>query len=96
MHVTDILTDLTWDTLQHRRNNYKIHNLVEITPDPPLARPAEGTTNASVKSEHVPPSFRTPFFTATIVLRNNLPQVAVDQASLDAFQSALAQQNTKY
>jgi hypothetical protein len=103
--VTDMLTDPRWDSLQHRHNNtritmfYKIiHNLVVITPDPSLvsAKTIRGHNQRFSQIRARTSIFQNSFFPATIVLWNNLPQVAVSQACLDAFQLGRTQQNIKY
>jgi hypothetical protein len=103
--VTDMLTDLKWDTLQHRRNNtrttmfFKImHNLVDIIPDPPLinAKTVRGHNQRLRQIRARTSIFQNSFFPATIVLWNKLPQDVVDQTSLDAFQSALASQHINF
>ena len=103
--VTDMLTDLKWDTLQHRRNNtrttmfFKImHNLVDIIPDPPLinAKTVRGHNQRFRQIRARTSIFQNSFFPATIVLWNKLPQDVVDQTSLDAFQSALASQHINF
>ena len=95
--ITNMQTDLKWDTLQQRRINTRttllfriIHNLVDIEPDPPLinARSNRGHTQRLSPIQAHTAIVQNSFFTATVVFWNKLPQVVVDQTSLDAFKPA--------
>ena len=95
-NVTNMLTDLKWDTLKQRRINTRttmlfriIHNLVDIEPDPPLinARSNRGHNQRLSQIRACIAIFQNSFFPATVVFWNKLPQVIVDQTSLDAFKA---------
>ena len=96
--VSEMISSLGWDTLQQRRDNarttmlYKIkHNLVDITPDPPLpnARTSRGNPEQFSQLYVQKNVYQNSFFLATIVLWNRLPQHVVEQPTLEGFQSAL-------
>ena len=96
--VSEMISSLGWDTLQQRRDNarttmlYKIkHNLVDITPDPPLrnARTSRGNPEQFSQLYVQKNVYQNSFFPATIVLWNRLPQHVVEQPTLEGFQSAL-------
>ena len=96
--VSEMISSLGWDTLQQRRDNarttmlYKIkHNLVDITPDPPLrnARTSRGNPEQLSQLYVQKNVYQNSFFPATIVLWNRLPQHVVEQPTLEGFQSAL-------
>ena len=96
--VSEMISSLGWDTLQQRRDNarttmlYKIkHNIVDITPDPPLrnARTSRGNPEQFSQLYVQKNVYQNSFFPATIVLWNRLPQHVVEQPALEGFQSAL-------
>ena len=96
--VSAMMSALGWDTLQQRRDNarttmfYKIkHNLVDITPDPPLrdARTSRGNPKQISQLPVQKSVYKNSFFPATIVLWNRLPRHVVEQPTLEGCQSAL-------
>ena len=103
--VTNMLTDLKWDTLQQRPINTRttmlfriLYNLVDIEPDPPLnnARSNRRHNQRLSQIRTRTAIFQNSFFPATVVFWNKLPQVVVDQTSLNAFKTALVSQHTAY
>ena len=103
--VTNILTDLKWDTLQQRPINTRttmlfriLYNLVDIEPDPPLnnARSNRRHNQRLSQIRTRTAIFQNSFFPATVVFWKKLPQVVVDQTSLNAFKTALVSQHTAY
>ena len=97
--VTDMLTDLGWDSLQGRRNQarlsmfYKImHGLVEVVPDPPLRNSRSSRTHNQqiTQISTSKASYQHSFYPATITLWNKLPQATISQPTLAGFQAALA------
>lgn len=96
--VSDMLTSLKWDTLKQRRDAsrlsmlYRIqHNLVDVTPDPPLrhAKSLRGSQQHLCQISCRKTSYQYSFFPATIVLWNRLPAQVVAQPSLERFRSAM-------
>ena len=94
--VTNMLTDLKWDTLQQLGFNTRttilfkiIYNLVDIEPDPPLinARSNRGHNQPLSQIRARTAIFQNSFFPATVVFWNKL---------LDAFQTALVIQHIAY
>ena len=75
-----------------------IHNLVDIEPEPPLmnARSNKGHNHCLSQIRARTAIFQNSFFPATVVFWNKLPQVIVDQTSLDAFKTALVSQHLAY
>ena len=102
--VTDMITDLKWDTLQHRRNVarvsmlYKItNNLVDITPNPPLRNARSSTRGHHLQFTQMAAKksiFQHSFYPVTIILWNRLPPEAVSQPTLVGFQTALGRLST--
>jgi hypothetical protein len=89
--VTEMVSSLHYNTLQKRRDMarvtmlYKIkHDLVYVTPDPPLrkARTSRGNPQQLGKLTCRKFVYQNRFFPATINLRNRLPIQLVEQPSL--------------
>ena len=97
--VTNMLSDLEWKSLHHRRAISKVTMLYWITnhlvdiPDTQLI-PSSSTTRGNSQKFLVPASRTTllkgSFFPDTIRLWNNLPQEVVDSPTLDAFRSRVS------
>ena len=98
--VTEMIADFGWDTLQKRRDlarlsmMYRIvHNLVDIPVEPYLT-PSTSMTRGYDSHFHqirtTNNTYQQSFFPRTIVLWNQLPQTAVSQTTLEAFQNQLA------
>ena len=97
--VTNILKDLGWDTLQHRRDiaratmPYKItNNLVDCVPDPPLrkSRSSRQHSQQYTQIRCAKSVYQHSFFPASVIIWNRLPQSVVCQPSLDGFKAAAA------
>ena len=99
--VTEMMTDLGWVTLQKRRDlarlsmMYRIvHNLVDIPVEPYLTPSTSMMTRGRDSPFHqirtTNNTYKQSFFLRTIVLWNQLPQTAVSQTTLKAFQNQLA------
>ena len=98
--VTAMRQDLGWDTLQQRRDQARLSMMYRITHqqvDIPAERyltPLDNRTRGhNTRFMQIPTSFsgyHQSFFPGTIVLWNRLPQVAVSQTTLEAFQTHLA------
>ena len=98
--VTEMIADLGWNTLQKRRDLARlsmmyriIHNLVDI-PVGPYLTPSTSMTRGHDSRFHqirtMNNTYQQSFFLRTIVLWNQLPQTAVSQTTLEAFQNQLA------
>ncbi len=99
--VTNMLSDLGWETLEHRRAKlrlcmiYKItHSLVAIPLDPYL-KPAQTRTRHNHQHCFFRPYastdyYKHSFFIWTIPLWNNLPPAVAEAESLDLFRSELS------
>ena len=98
--VTDIISNLGWDTLQKRRDlarlsmMYRIvHHLVDITVEPNLTPSSSMTRGYDSRFYQIRTSnttYQQSFFPRTVILWNQLPQTAVSQTTLEAFQNQLA------
>ena len=96
--VTNILNQLDWDTLEHRRNIsratmfYKICNdMVDVVPNPPL-RQSRSARRHNQQYTQIPCAktvYQHSFFPASIVIWNRLPQTVVSQSTLDGFKAAI-------
>ena len=96
-----MIADLGWDTLQKRRDlaslsmMYRIiHNLVDILVEPYLT-PSTGMMTRGQDSlfhqiQTTNNTYHQSFFQRTIILWKQLPQTAVSQTTLEAFQNQLA------
>ena len=100
--ATAMLETLNWDTLERRRDQARltmmfriVHQLVDmpaetyLTPSSHTGR----TRGHDTRFQQIQTRFagyQNSFFPCTIVLWNQLPQSAVSQTTLDAFQSHLA------
>ena len=75
-----------------------IHNLVDIEPEPPFinARSNRGHNQRLSQIRARTAIFQNSYFPATVVFWNKLPQVIVDQTSMDAFKTALVSQHLAY
>ena len=92
--------DLGWDTLLQRRDQarlsmmYRIaHQQVDIPAERYLTPLDNRTRGHNIRFRQIPTSFtgyQQSFFPRTIVLWNQLPQEAVSQSTLEAFQIQLA------
>ena len=98
--VTEMIADFGWDTLQKRRDlarlsmMYRIvHNLVDIPVEPYLIPSTSMTRGYDSRFHQIRTTnntYQQSFFPRTIVLWNQLPQTAVSQTTLEAFQNQLA------
>ena len=98
--VTAMRQDLCWDTLLQRRDQarlsmmYRIaHQQVDIPAERYLTPLDNRTRGHNARFRQIPTSFtgyQQSFFPRTIVLWNQLPQEAVSQSTLEAFQIQLA------
>ena len=99
--VTEMLKDLSWDTLATRRKTarlsfmYKLtHNLVDFSAENHLKPNNERRTRGSHDFKFLVPRakkdiFKFSFFPRTIGEWNSLPKDIVNAASLDSFESML-------
>ena len=95
-----MIADLGWDTLQKSRDfarlsmMYRIvHNLVDIPVEPYLTPSTSMTRGHDSRFHQIRTTnntYKQNFFPRTIVLWNQLPQTAVRQTTLEAFQNQLA------
>ena len=98
--VTAMRQDLGWDTLLQRRDQarlsimYRIaHQQVDIPAERYLTPLDNRTRGHNARFRQIPTSltgYQQSFFPRTIVLWNQLPQEAVSQSTLEAFQIQLA------
>ena len=98
--VTEMMSNLGWDTLQKRRDlarlsmMYRIvHELVDIPVEPyliPLTSMTRGHDSRFHQIRTSNTTYQHSFFPRTIYLWNQLPQTAVSQTTLEAFQNQLA------
>ena len=98
--VTEMISTLGWDTLQKRRDlarlsmMYRIvHHLVDIPVEPyltPLTSMTRGHDPRFFQIQTSNTTYQQSFFPRTVILWNQLPQTAVSQATLEAFQNQLA------
>jgi hypothetical protein len=98
-----MVNSLHWTTLQKRRDMarvtmlYKIkHDLVDVTPDPPLrnARTSRGNQQQLSQLTCKKSVYQNSFFPATIILWNRLPIQVVEKPTLEGFKSALTKHTT--
>ena len=98
--VTNMLTDLKWDTMQKRRINTRttmffriLHNRVDIEPEHPLINDRSNRGhNQRLSQIRTRTAIFQNSFPATVVFWNKLPQVVVDQTSLiECFQNSSGQ-----
>jgi len=98
--VTDMISTLGWDPLQTRRRHnrltlmYKITNgLVAIPPDDylkPTTRMSRSSSSHTYQQYHCnTDQFKASFFPRTVVYWKELPTVAVESSSVEAFKNAL-------
>ena len=98
--VTEMISTLGWDTLQKRRDlarlsmMYRIvHHLVDIPVEPYLTTLTSMTRGHDSRFFQIRTSnttYQQSFFPRTVILWNQLPQTAVSQTTLEAFQNQLA------
>ena len=101
-NAPEMISTLGWDTLQKRRDlarlsmMYRIvHHLVDIPVEPYLT-PSTGMTRGhdsrffQIRTSNT--TYQQSFFPRTVILWNQLPQNAVSQTTLEAFQNQLATQ----
>ena len=98
--VTEMISTLGWDTLQKRRDlarlsmMYRIvHHLVDIPVEPYLTPSTSMTRGHDSRFFQIRTSnttYQQSFFPRTVILWNQLPQTAVSQTTLEAFQNQLA------
>ena len=98
--VTEMMSNLGWDTLQKRRDlarlsmMYRIvHELVDIPVESYLIPLTSMTRGHDSRFHQIRTSntiYQYSFFPRTIILWNQLPQTAVSQTTLEAFQNQLA------
>ena len=98
--VTEMMSNLGWDTLQKRRDLVRlsmmyriVHELVDIPVEPyliPLTSMTRGHDSRFHQIRTSNTTYRYSFFPRTIILWNQLPQTAVSQTTLEAFQNQLA------
>ena len=100
--ATAMLETLNWDTLERRRDQARltmmyriVHQLVDIPAETYLTPSSQTgrTRGHDTRFQQIQTCFagyQNSFIPCTIVLWNQLPQSAVSQTTLDAFQSHLA------
>ena len=98
--VTEMISTLGWDTLQKRRDlarlsmMYRIvHHLVDIPVEPyltPSTSMTRGHDSRFFQIRTLNTTYQQSFFPRTVILWNQLPQTAVSQTTLEAFQNQLA------
>ena len=100
--ATAMLETLNWDTLERRRDQARltmmfriVHQLVDIPAETCLTPSSQTgrTRGHDTRFQQIQTRFagyQNSFFPCIIVLWNQLPQSAVSQTTLDAFQSHLA------
>ena len=98
--VTEIISTLGWYTLQKRRDLARlsmmypiVHHLVDIPVEPYLTPSTSMTRGHDSRFFQIRTSnttYQQSFFPRTVILWNQLPQTAVSQTMLEAFQNQLA------
>ena len=98
--VTEMISTLGWDTLQKRMDlarlsmMYRIvHHLVDIPVEPyltPSTSMTRGHDSGFFQIRTSNTTYQQSFFPRTVILWNQLPQTAVSQTTLEAFQNQLA------
>ena len=98
--VTEIISTLGWDTLQKRRDLARlsmmcpiVHHLVDIPVEPYLTPSTSMTRGHDSRFFQIRTSnttYQQSFFPRTVILWNQLPQTAVSQTMLEAYQNQLA------
>ena len=97
--VTNMLNELSLETLKNRRKQAKLatlyratHSLIDIPTAPlePVNRGTRGHSRRFLLPSRRIKCYQDSFFPSTIGLWNDLPQEIVDKSSLDSFKTALA------
>ena len=98
--VTEMISTLGWDTLQKRRDLARLSmmyrillHLVDIPVEPYLTPSTSMTRGHDSRFFQIRTSnttYQQSFFPRTVILWNQLPQTAVSQTTLEAFQNQLA------
>lgn len=98
--VTEMMEKLGWQTLQQRRDYARltmmyriVHQLADIPAEPyftPLTSRTRGHDSRFRQIQTSYTGYQYSFFPRTIILWNQLPQSAVSQSTLEAFQRQLA------
>ena len=98
--VTEMISNIGWDSLQRRKNLARlsmmyrtVHHLVDVPVEqyltPSISR-TRGRDSLFFQLWTSITTYQHSFFLRTVILWNQLPQIAVSQKTLEAFQNQLA------